>query len=321
MSQFPKFPCNNYNIRVEKEALIDINSKLHTRIEELEHEKKRIDARIWDLVTGVSELEITTRALDDQYEENNARIVKLEQTQKSLKKDENAEFTKIKDENNDLKKVINEFEIKKQAKCIQISKELLDEDPIVVYSIDGWSDPNNRNLYNFVLMTSDRREYLWKIEDFSSFSITGDFLAAEIEKSHLGMAALCESMEKLQIKGGGIKTFTKTRWSTVFDICETILRLRSAFEDIIREKPENLSSLCIRTINSHGFFDDIRQLTIVLQPIKNAIGILESKNATLADCFFNLCCLASAIYYIPAITNNTYQNFCNYCIDKFNERW
>ncbi|CAJ0858867.1 8708_t:CDS:2 [Entrophospora sp. SA101] len=135
------------------------------------------------------------------------------------------------------------------------------------------------------------------------------------------LATLCESMEKLQIKGGGIKTFTKTRWSTVFDICETILRLRSAFEDIIREKPENLSSLCIRTINSHGFFDDIRQLTIVLQPIKNAIGILESKNATLADCFFNLCCLASAIYYIPAITNNTYQNFCNYCIDKFNERW
>ncbi|CAH1770196.1 8819_t:CDS:2, partial [Entrophospora sp. SA101] len=95
------------------------------------------------------------------------------------------------------------------------------------------------------------------------------------------MAALCESMEKLQIKGGGIKTFTKTRWSTVFDICETILRLCSAFEDIIREKPENLSSLCIRTINSHGFFDDIHQLTIVLQPIKTTIGILESKNATL----------------------------------------
>ncbi|CAH1765296.1 10902_t:CDS:2 [Entrophospora sp. SA101] len=67
------------------------------------------------------------------------------------------------------------------------------------------------------------------------------------------MAALCESMEKLQIKGGGIKTFTKTRWSTVFDICETILRLCSAFEDLF--------------------------------------------------------------------TNNTYQNFRNYCIDKFNERW
>ncbi|CAJ0744967.1 20505_t:CDS:2, partial [Entrophospora sp. SA101] len=89
----------------EKEALIDINSKLHTRIEE---------------------------ALDDQYEENNARIVKLGQTQNRTINffNENAEFTKIKDENNELKKVITELEIKKQAKCIQISKELLDEDPI-----------------------------------------------------------------------------------------------------------------------------------------------------------------------------------------------
>jgi hypothetical protein len=154
-------------------------------------------------------------------------------------------------------------------------------------------------------MTSDRREYLWKIEDFSSFNITGDFLAVEIEKvieqigpkkfvglvtdgaancvvarrkinekypniftmwcvahhlnllskdlcnhefaentikkcqilvkffkkSHLGMAALRESMNKLQIKSG-IKTFTKTRWSTIFDVCDTILRLRSAFENV-----------------------------------------------------------------------------------------
>ncbi|CAJ0860517.1 13514_t:CDS:10 [Entrophospora sp. SA101] len=108
----------------EKEALIDINSKLHTRIEE-----------IWDLVTEVIELDITTRALDDQYEENNARIVKLGQTQNRTINffNENAEFTKIKDENNELKKVITELEIKKQAKCIQISKELLDEDPIVDY--------------------------------------------------------------------------------------------------------------------------------------------------------------------------------------------
>ncbi|CAJ0860431.1 13505_t:CDS:2 [Entrophospora sp. SA101] len=90
----------------EKEALIDINSKLHTRIEE-----------IWDLVTEVIELDITTRALDDQYEENNARIVKLGQTQNRTINffNENAEFTKIKDENNELKKVITELEIKKTS--------------------------------------------------------------------------------------------------------------------------------------------------------------------------------------------------------------
>nr|CAG8561740.1 8691_t:CDS:2 [Entrophospora candida] len=124
-----KFDAVIAEFKKEKEALIDINSKLHTRIEELEHEKKRIDARIWDLVTEVSELEITTRDLDDQYEENNARIVKLEQTQKSM-----IQFFDSGPKNKEFDaRLITEFEIKKQAKCIQISKELPNEDPIVVY--------------------------------------------------------------------------------------------------------------------------------------------------------------------------------------------
>ena len=188
---------------------------------------------------------------------------------------------------------------------IKILKELQNEENITI-ALDGWTDPSNRNLYNFVLMTSNRHEYIWAIEDVSSESITGDFLATQIEKiinsigkdkiaglvtdgaanckmarrlinekyprvitmwciahhlnliskdickhkfalstinkcqtlvsfflrSHQGMGALRESIDNLQIKGGGIKTSTKTRWSTIYDCCESIVRLRSAFEDV-----------------------------------------------------------------------------------------
>ena len=159
-------------------------------------------------------------------------------------------------------------------------------------------------------MTSNRRKYLWNIEDVSSESITGDFLTTQIEKIinsigqdkivglvtdgaanckmarrlikekypgiitmwciahhlnlvskdickhefalstinkcqtlvlfylrlHQGMVTLRNSISNLQIKGGGIKTSTKTRWSTIYDCCKSIIRLRSAFEDVSKNK-------------------------------------------------------------------------------------
>ena len=158
-------------------------------------------------------------------------------------------------------------------------------------------------------MTSDRHEYLWNIENVSSESITGEFLANQIEKiiniigsnkfaglvtdgasnckmarklikekypriitmwciahhinliskdickhqfaittiskcqtlvlfflrSYQGMNALRESINNLKIKGGIIKTSTKTRWSTMYNCYKSILRLRSAFEDISKK--------------------------------------------------------------------------------------
>jgi hypothetical protein len=71
---------------------------------------------------------------------------------------------------------------------------------------------------------------------------------------------------------------------------------------------------------TRGFFEDVRQMITVLKPIKNAIEILESKTTTLADCFLQLCQLAFIINHIPT-TVNIYEDFRNYCIDQFNERW
>jgi len=64
---------------------------------------------------------------------------------------------------------------------IKIQKELQSEENITI-ALDGWTDPGNRQLYNFILMTPNRHEYLWAIEDVSSESITGEFLANYVEK-------------------------------------------------------------------------------------------------------------------------------------------
>lgn len=85
-------------------------------------------------------------------------------------------------------------------------------------------------------------------------------------------------------------------------------------------KPGVLNSHCTGIITTRGFFEDVRQMIIILKPIKNAVSVLESKTTTLADCFIQLCRLAYIINQIP-ISVSICEDFRNYCIDQFNERW
>jgi hypothetical protein len=85
-------------------------------------------------------------------------------------------------------------------------------------------------------------------------------------------------------------------------------------------KPGILNNNCIEIITTRGFFDDVRQMITILKPIKNTVTVLESKATTLVDCFIQLCQLAYIINHIST-TISIYENFRNYCIVKFNERW
>jgi hypothetical protein len=85
-------------------------------------------------------------------------------------------------------------------------------------------------------------------------------------------------------------------------------------------KPGILNNHCVEIITTRGFFEDVRQMITILKPIKNAVSVLESNSTTLADYFIQLCRLAYIINHI-SISISIYENFRNYCIDKFNERW
>jgi Protein of unknown function (DUF 659) len=47
--------------------------------------------------------------------------------------------------------------------------------------LDGWSSAKNRSLWNFIILTSEHKEYMYCLSDFTDYSHTGDFLAGKIE--------------------------------------------------------------------------------------------------------------------------------------------
>ncbi len=46
--------------------------------------------------------------------------------------------------------------------------------------LDGWTSPRGQSLYAFVLITKDRKEYLYSVQNLSNHSHTGNFLAEKI---------------------------------------------------------------------------------------------------------------------------------------------
>ncbi|CAG8667129.1 10489_t:CDS:2, partial [Ambispora gerdemannii] len=46
--------------------------------------------------------------------------------------------------------------------------------------IDGWSSPLKHSIYTFIIMTNDRKQYIYSLQDFSRFSHTASFNAEKI---------------------------------------------------------------------------------------------------------------------------------------------
>ena len=47
--------------------------------------------------------------------------------------------------------------------------------------MDGWSSPSSLSIYNFIILTPQKKQYLYCLRDYSSSHHTGQFLAAEIK--------------------------------------------------------------------------------------------------------------------------------------------
>ncbi|GET67050.1 ribonuclease H-like domain-containing protein [Rhizophagus irregularis DAOM 181602=DAOM 197198] len=59
-------------------------------------------------------------------------------------------------------------------------KEIIKNSENLTLALDGWTNPNGVSVYNYVILTPDREQYLYALHDYSGDHHTGDFLAAKL---------------------------------------------------------------------------------------------------------------------------------------------
>ncbi|CAB5208636.1 unnamed protein product [Rhizophagus irregularis] len=158
-------------------------------------------------------------------------------------------------------------------------------------TLDGWTNPSGKSLWNFIIHLGNGWDILWKIRDFSGENYTAEFLAQQIQ---------------LIIEEIGIQKFAGI--------------ITDAGSNVINENSTIITSEAVKTIINRKcrFFNDVYDLSNVMKPIRDAILSLESSNLTLADCYFSLACFGQSI---NKISENENVNFRQHAIKSFNERF
>jgi hypothetical protein len=138
------------------------------------------------------------------------------------------------------------------------------------------------------------------------------------KRSYKSGALLSEEIKNNFIEGGGLKGYCVTRWTTSFECLQSILRCERALHNVFEKNPDTLSTEVKEIIRNRIFFQDVEELTKVIQPIKDVLTSLEYKSTTLCDCFIQLVKLAIIIKSSSMLTNMEFRSFC---LEKFNLRW
>ena len=140
--------------------------------------------------------------------------------------------------------------------------------------------------YCLNLITKDfiKHTFVTKILNWSNVITT------YFKKSHLPQKLLEDKIKEKNIKGGGLKTYIHTRWTTAYEMLQSICRLETCLKEVISENSNKITSSAVKNIitRKRGFFQDVQDLANIIKPIKDSIIRLESQDANLANCFFHL---------------------------------
>ncbi|GBC32543.2 ribonuclease H-like domain-containing protein [Rhizophagus irregularis DAOM 181602=DAOM 197198] len=124
-------------------------------------------------------------------------------------------------------------------------------------------------------------------------------------------AALREEIFHTFTVGGNLKTSTKTRWSTAWDCCESLLRNENNIRSVLEQKPQIFARVNAtkNLINDRQFWINVEQLRNLIAPVKKAVKDVEFQNTILADVFVELVKIAIAVQEIPTPLNNQFPYF------------
>uniref|UniRef100_U9SKH6 HAT C-terminal dimerisation domain-containing protein n=1 Tax=Rhizophagus irregularis (strain DAOM 181602 / DAOM 197198 / MUCL 43194) TaxID=747089 RepID=U9SKH6_RHIID len=104
----------------------------------------------------------------------------------------------------------------------------------------------------------------------------------------------------MNIKGGVIVLYCKTRWTTAYKSIDDVLRVKAVLENMAANHSDLLTNDKIKPIIcSWNFFNELKVLGFVLNPLCKAVLALERREADLSDCYLELARISLAIKKLP----------------------
>ncbi|GES93878.1 ribonuclease H-like domain-containing protein [Rhizophagus clarus] len=110
-----------------------------------------------------------------------------------------------------------------------------------------------------------------------------NILANFFRNNAMAEAKLRELIKSMNVKGGGIVPFCKTRWTTAFQSISDIIRLKAVLEEV---------------------------LAFILKSLRDTILLLERSSANLSDCYLGMACIAASMKKLPRTFNQEFKNHC-----------
>ncbi|GBC50201.2 ribonuclease H-like domain-containing protein [Rhizophagus irregularis DAOM 181602=DAOM 197198] len=158
-----------------------------------------------------------------------------------------------------------------------------------------------------------------KVDQVKCLVKRANILTRYFKNSTLASTWLKEAIDAKNIAGGGLKMYIEIRWTTVHECTSSVYRLKDALLHVLNNHEREISNEAVKAIlKKRGFFDDIRILSDILEPIKKAILMLEGSNIILADCYLHLLRIAA---FFKSMPTDDYKELRNSCISIFNKRY
>ncbi|CAB4437110.1 unnamed protein product [Rhizophagus irregularis] len=113
----------------------------------------------------------------------------------------------------------------------------------------------------------------------------------------------------MNVKGGGIVSYCKTRWTTAFQSISDIIRLKA----VLKELASNYSNILLKKksiICSWNFFNDLKVLAFILKPLCDTVLLLERSSANLSNCYLGMAYIAASMKKLPRTFNQEFKNHC-----------
>ncbi|RHZ65590.1 hypothetical protein Glove_314g43 [Diversispora epigaea] len=258
--------------------------------------------------------------------------------------------------------------------------------------LDGWTSLRYDSIYNCIVTTSKRKEYLIKLKTYNKEKQTGIFMANEIQKimqnvrigkfkavitdihvpkidfgflsivtdnganlrvarrithekypyildlrcmahainliasdfaeidliknlifncgsiigffnnSHAAHGYYKEQLYVMKIKGGEIQSYCKTRWGTLYNTTDSLVRSKPVFYWILDNHSEVITNRNVLSLlQDEEFYSRYYQIASILKPVKELTNIFESRTANLADYFIGLIRLGAKINQIRSL--------------------